>query len=137
MQNLNHLSSLLKQTFSSSILSEINSSTSKISRLIENLPSEEDFFQSAVNLIYIQSFYNLTEKEMAKVSIDSYISIYSVICILLHISGKYHSQSHSRSPFEMARHHVPGWSFKSTGKVKIRSLDKNNVLILFSYSNLE
>ena len=70
LKNLKQLSYLLNQSSSYSILSKVNNSTSKISRLIENLPTEEDFFQTAINLIYIQSFYNLTENDMAKVSID-------------------------------------------------------------------
>ena len=61
---LNESSSLTKH-------SEIQNFTSKIFEIFDNISSKEDFHQSAVNLLYIQSFYNITEKDLIKVSMNS------------------------------------------------------------------
>ena len=68
LKTINDLSFLLSQPSQQLNHSQIQIFTSKISKIVEALPSEEDFIQSAVNLIYIQSFYNISEREMMKVS---------------------------------------------------------------------
>ena len=72
LETLNQLSCLLNQPSKHLNHSQIQISTSQISNIFNQISSEEELAQSAVNLIYIQSFYNISQQRMIEVSSEQF-----------------------------------------------------------------
>lgn len=72
LETLNQLSCLLNQPSHHLNHSQLQISTTQISNIFDQISSEEELAQSAVNLIYIQSFYNISQQRMIEVSSEQF-----------------------------------------------------------------